>query len=290
MCQCGNCDEVTLFSGSDGVGIVSITDNGDGTFTILMSDGTTWTSGDLTGPQGPQGPQGAPAPQPLTKVKKTDYVFTINGNYTHTVQSNVYSIEVQLIGAGGGTGAIFNTVYAGGGSGAYIKATLTVTPGQALPFTVGQGAIATWAANGTDTTFTLPSGNLIAGAGTGPIVSPGEAPYTVTPGWGGAPIIPAGVTNFIAAYGNNGEVNITATNGLKVAKGGVTPILDGVQRQSNTLYYPENTANVILDYSSWPSVGSIAPFSAGLGGSRYVNNQARGGVNGAVIITEYSLY
>lgn len=54
MCQScgGNCNGITLFSGTDGVGITSITDNNNGTFTILLSNGTTWTSGNYTGPAG----------------------------------------------------------------------------------------------------------------------------------------------------------------------------------------------------------------------------------------------
>ncbi|MEX0811037.1 MAG: hypothetical protein WD048_02395 [Chitinophagales bacterium] len=42
-------------AGVDGVGVVSTIDNGDGTFTINYSDNTSFTSGDLTGPQGPTG-------------------------------------------------------------------------------------------------------------------------------------------------------------------------------------------------------------------------------------------
>jgi len=38
--------------------IVETQSNGDGTFTIFYSDGTSFTSEDLTGPQGPQGPAG----------------------------------------------------------------------------------------------------------------------------------------------------------------------------------------------------------------------------------------
>ena len=60
--------------GADGNGIVSATDNGDGTFTLLFDNGTTFTTDDLTGPQGAagatgsagaqgiQGPQGATGP------------------------------------------------------------------------------------------------------------------------------------------------------------------------------------------------------------------------------------
>ncbi|MFO7701769.1 MAG: DUF1566 domain-containing protein [Psychroflexus maritimus] len=53
-------------NGEDGVGITSTTDNNDGTFTLNFSDGSSFTTADLTGPQGatgatgPQGPIGAP--------------------------------------------------------------------------------------------------------------------------------------------------------------------------------------------------------------------------------------
>ena len=52
--------------GVDGNGIVSTTDNGDGTFTFTYDDGTTFTTSDLTGPQGATGvtgPQGVQGPQ-----------------------------------------------------------------------------------------------------------------------------------------------------------------------------------------------------------------------------------
>ncbi len=44
--------------GDDGVGIASTVDNGDGTFTINYTDGSSFTTPDLTGPEGLQGPQG----------------------------------------------------------------------------------------------------------------------------------------------------------------------------------------------------------------------------------------
>jgi len=47
--SCKNCSDVTLLSGNDGNGIQTIVDNGDGTFTIFMTDGTTFTSANLTG-------------------------------------------------------------------------------------------------------------------------------------------------------------------------------------------------------------------------------------------------
>jgi len=55
MCGCKNCQGITFLTGLDGRGIVSITAQEDGTFIYLYTDGTTYTSPDLTGPQGPPG-------------------------------------------------------------------------------------------------------------------------------------------------------------------------------------------------------------------------------------------
>ena len=46
-------------NGQDGVGVSSTVDNGDGTFTITYTDGSTFTSSDLTGPQGSPGDDGS---------------------------------------------------------------------------------------------------------------------------------------------------------------------------------------------------------------------------------------
>jgi hypothetical protein len=44
--------------GPPGVGINNIINNGDGTFTINLTDGSSYTTDNFTGPQGPQGPAG----------------------------------------------------------------------------------------------------------------------------------------------------------------------------------------------------------------------------------------
>lgn len=62
MCGCKDCKEVTLLKGTDGRSIVSITDNGEGTFTYLFSDGTIYVSPDLTGPPGADGATGPTGP------------------------------------------------------------------------------------------------------------------------------------------------------------------------------------------------------------------------------------
>jgi hypothetical protein len=53
-------------NGKDGKGIVNTVDNGNGTFTFNYTDGSSFTTGSLTGPQGPTGltgPTGATGPQ-----------------------------------------------------------------------------------------------------------------------------------------------------------------------------------------------------------------------------------
>ncbi len=76
-------------NGTNGVGIQSSVNNGDGTFTITYSDGSTFTSVDLTGPQGNQGIQGVQGIQGPTGATGTNGVgvqSTINnGNGTFTI-------------------------------------------------------------------------------------------------------------------------------------------------------------------------------------------------------------
>jgi len=250
----------------------------------------------VAGPTGPVGPQGATGPQgPAgsgTNVifkKKTNYFIT-SGNNTYIVSPNVYYVEIELIGGGGGSGQIGSVVYLGGGSGAYVKFPLNVTPGQTLTFTVGTGANAQFSANGGNTTFNTSFGLVIAGGGLGPqwTNSGGMAPFNLKPGYGGIATIPGGLTQVLASSGSDGEINITANNDLKVAKGGITPILNGSLAAVTSLVYPENTGNVILDLSTKP-INTFPSFSPGTGGARCNNNTGLGGEAGAVIITEYYL-
>jgi hypothetical protein len=44
--------------GATGVGVENIVNNGDGTFTVNLTNGTAYTTDNLTGPRGEQGPQG----------------------------------------------------------------------------------------------------------------------------------------------------------------------------------------------------------------------------------------
>jgi hypothetical protein len=75
--------------GLDGLTITSTVDNGDGTFTINYSDGTSFTSGDLTGPQGPQGIQGPQGAQGIQGPAGADGANGADGLDGLTITSTV---------------------------------------------------------------------------------------------------------------------------------------------------------------------------------------------------------
>jgi hypothetical protein len=77
MCSCNNCNELTLFKGTDGVGISSIVPNNDGTLTFYYTNGTSYTSPNLTGPQGPSGAAGAPGTNAFKFIK--DFSAELDG-------------------------------------------------------------------------------------------------------------------------------------------------------------------------------------------------------------------
>lgn len=90
MCGCKDCQGITLLKGTDGVGIVSITAQEDGTFVFLYSDGTTYTSPDLTGPQGIQG---IPGPAGTNGTNGTDGVIILHSEFVHDTSTTTGAIE-----------------------------------------------------------------------------------------------------------------------------------------------------------------------------------------------------
>ena len=57
MCDCANCDGITLFEGTDGTGIASTSYNsGTGILTLFYTDGTSFSTSSLIGATGPTGP------------------------------------------------------------------------------------------------------------------------------------------------------------------------------------------------------------------------------------------
>jgi hypothetical protein len=77
-------------NGEPGVGIDYIVNNGDGTFTIHLTDGSSHTTDDFTGPQGPQGD---PGPQ----GDKGDTGFGLNLSH-QTVSEAAYQTSIGTWG------------------------------------------------------------------------------------------------------------------------------------------------------------------------------------------------
>jgi microcystin-dependent protein len=66
-------------AGHNGVGIVSTIDNGNGTFTFNYSDGSSFTTSNLTGPQGVQGIQGVQGPAGTNASIPSGVIFMWSG-------------------------------------------------------------------------------------------------------------------------------------------------------------------------------------------------------------------
>jgi len=157
------------------------------------------------------------------------------GNYNWTVPCDVTSIDIEAWGAGGAGGGSSSSGDSGdgGGGGAYASATVAVTPGQTISFTVGAGGTGANSSNGTDggdsTILGLTAGGGLGGnanggtvSGTGGIASggttntngqDGAAGGTGTGGDGGD-----GATS--PGSGGNGVSNGHGTNGTAIGGGG----------------------------------------------------------------------
>ena len=143
---------------------------------------------------------------------QTTVTYTTPGNYTFTVPCDVTSVTVQAWGGGGGgygDDDNNNVTGRGGGGGAYTSATLVVTGGQVINFTVGAGGTAgsPTGGNGGSTTFLT----LSAGGGVGGNVGAG--------GTGG--IATGGTTNLNGGNSNStGSSTTGATGGAGAGPGG----------------------------------------------------------------------
>lgn len=111
MCTCNNCNEVTLFKGTNGVGVSSTVNNEDGTFTIYYTDGTSYTSPDLTGPTGATGATGSAG----TNGTNGTNAFKFVKDFTSNLESGTCAISrAELISCTAvPNGCLFDSVAAG---------------------------------------------------------------------------------------------------------------------------------------------------------------------------------
>ena len=89
-------------NGKDGKGIVNTVDNGNGTFTLNYTDGTLFTTSNLTGPQGPQGSTGVGI---SSTIDNGNGSFTINYTNGSSFTTGNLTGPQGVAGAQGATGA-----------------------------------------------------------------------------------------------------------------------------------------------------------------------------------------
>lgn len=131
----------------------------------------------------------------------SDVVFAYTGApQTWTVPDGVTSIEISLIGAGGGGGRAVTGSTAFGGGGGVVTGTLTVVPGDTLTLIVGQGGINDNVSNAQDRNYRYGGG--ASGAG--------NTFYTNAWGSGGGR---TAVRSSNSVYGTSGDVLTAGAGG-----------------------------------------------------------------------------
>lgn len=127
MCDCANCDGITLFEGTDGTGIASTSFNSStGVLTIYYTDGTTYSTTSLIGPTGPTGPSGVCSCAPVKYVEErlgqntsgSGGAYTVLTNMTYTIpsgQAGTYELlfvaDTQFSFASAGSNQVTLNIY-----------------------------------------------------------------------------------------------------------------------------------------------------------------------------------
>ncbi|MBS7787485.1 choice-of-anchor D domain-containing protein [Flavobacterium sp. CYK-55] len=196
--------------------------------------------------------------------------------------AGVSSVTVELWGAGGG-GASGTTASGGGGGGAYTRATLGVSHGTAVPFTVGAGGAV--GASGTSTTMSGVTANGGAPGsgrtgGAGGAASAIVAPVTLSRsgGNGGAARASSGGANNEAGGGGGGSATSAAAGG-NGSNGGTSTTVATAGGSGQAI----GGLGAAADGNPVATIGN-APGSGG-GGRGEGASSSMAGANGQVIIS-----
>lgn len=178
-------------------------------------------------------------------MANTVVIITATGDGTFTVPAGCTSLQIECIGAGG-AGAVYG---GGGGSGAYVLNTMSVTPAQVINYHVGAGG----SGNGEDTWFnnathTMAKGGLVA---------------TAYPNGGAGGLASASYGTTKSSGGNGGK---GAINGLNQWAGG-----GGGSVMSGSVYTGADGRNAL----SATSPGAYGLY-AGVNGRGGVGKQGQG--------------
>lgn len=235
----------------------------------------------------------------LVEVRKK---FVTSG--TFIVPQGCYSIEVYVIGGGGGGGKTGHGGGGGGGGGQVVHQTISVLPGQTIPYVIGQGGIASSygvntysykeGTNGEDSYFK----NIIAKGGD--VGGSAYGNYSATGGQGGVNYTKGGNGGSVPNY--NSRTVTSGVNGVLIdgeyygssggagdwdfgfnGRGGQGSYGGANAGKGKTLFelkYEDND-NTIFD-----SEKAVDGFGGGGGASQPQHNQygVRTGGSGAIII------
>jgi len=236
-------------NGKDGKGIISTVDNGNGTFTFTYTDGTTFTTSNLTGPMGaigPQGPAGQPGatgPQGIAGIGIVSTVNNSNGTYTFNYSDGSSFTTGNLTGPAGAIGP----------QGLQGPAGPAGTNGAIGP----QGPAGTNGTNGVSITNSYVQGDSLF-----VVLSNGQ---TLNTGYVRGPMGTAAPTQTLSQNGSN----ITLSNG-----GGTVSINDADSNPTNELELPATagSAGQVLTTNGSGSVYWNTPSSSAAGAVMYIYN------------------
>ena len=193
--------------------------------------------------------------------------FTTQGAWTYTIPAGVTRIQVQVSGAGGGGGGADNARGGNGGNGARITAIISVTPGQVLSGTIGQGGGSAFTSGSTTFGYVPCTGNGAGGAGaaaggTGAAANcPGAGFSGSGAGGGGSTSLAIDGIVFIQAGGGGGGAGGGSAVGLN---GGSNVTMTTTASCSTSL----NGGNAtVLNNDGGGGGGGGGGFTAGSGGS-----------------------
>lgn len=160
--------------------------------------------------------------QPPAPAKGTSFLTSLAGG-NFTVPSGVTQLQVAMCGSGGGGGGVANAAAtsAAGTTGIFITATMIVTPGQVIAWTIGAKGTGGTAGNnagnpGNDTTFgSLTAKGGLGGAGSASGNAAATSQATIAPQIAASRLAPTAnafltqitVTNPLAGTAGNTSIN-----------------------------------------------------------------------------------
>lgn len=256
-----------LYTEKAGNGVESVTDNGDGTTTIVLANGDsiTITNGEgIEGPQGPAGPEGPTGPQGIPGEGITNITDNGNGTLTITYGNGDQLITSNLTGPQGPAGATGAT----GPQGIPGVGITNITDN-------GNGTLTITYGNGDQlitSNLTGPQGPAGATGATGP-----QGPQGIQ-----GPAGPAGAQGpqgIQGPAGPQGPAGTNGTNGVSISWLGSFASAPGSPTLNQAYYNTTDGVSYVWNGSSWNIVAQDG--TAGGGGGNTLNQAYNQGGPGA---------